>query len=144
MMNKLYLYGIALLVSALPSLASAATYDGSSKFVCASVEIMECLPGDGCQKVNASDVDIPRFFKVDLKKKTIITGSETDKRKSAIKQVGNVDGKLILQGAEDGQEDRAGDGAGWTMAVNKERGDMVLTTSGDGVAFVVFGACTSM
>jgi len=143
MMNKLYLYGIALLVSAMPNLASAAN-DGASRFMCASVDVMECLPGKGCQKVSADDVDIPRFFKVDVKKKTIIAGSKDDKRKSVIERIENIDGKLILQGAEDGQEDREGDGAGWTMAVSKDRGDMVLTASGDGVAFVIFGACTSM
>lgn len=54
-----------------------------------------------------------------------------------------VDGKLMLQGAEDGRRGER-DGVGWSMAVSKDRGDMVLTASGDGVAFVVFGACTSM
>ena len=50
---------------------------------------------------------------------------------------------MMLQGAEDGRKsDR--DGVAWSMSVSKDKGDMVLTASGDGVAFVVFGACTSM
>ena len=49
----------------------------------------------------------------------------------------------MLQGAEDGRRGER-DGVGWSMAVSKDRGDMVLTASGDGVAFVAFGACTSL
>jgi len=50
-----------------------------------------------------------------------------------------VDGKLILQGAEDGYE-KMRDGLGWTMAISEATGQVVLTASGDQVAFVVFGA----
>ena len=32
------------------------------------------------------------------------------------------------------------DGLGWTMAITEENGQVVLTASGDQVAFVVFGA----
>ncbi len=142
-MNKLYLYGTVLLASAIPQLASA-DFDGKSKFICAAVDVMECLPGAGCQRVSAVDVDIPRFFKVDVKNKSITTRSANDKRKTKIERMEDVDGKLMLQGAEDGREGGERDGVGWTMAVTKDRGDMVLTASGEGVAFVVFGACTSM
>ena len=55
-----------------------------------------------------------------------------------------IDGKLMLQGAEDGREGGTPDGIGWSMSVVENSGNMVLTASGDGVAFVIFGACTSM
>jgi len=32
------------------------------------------------------------------------------------------------------------DGLGWTMAITEKTGQVVLTASGDQVAFVVFGA----
>jgi len=54
-----------------------------------------------------------------------------------------IDGKLILQGAEDGVEG-VRDGVGWTMAIAQETGKAVLTASGDQVGFVVFGACTPL
>jgi hypothetical protein len=44
-----------------------------------------------------------------------------------------------LQGAEDGYE-KMRDGLGWTMAISEETGQLVLTASGEQVAFVVFGA----
>jgi hypothetical protein len=54
-----------------------------------------------------------------------------------------VDGKLILQGAEDGYENMR-DGLGWTMAITEKTGQVVLTASGDQVAFVVFGAAVPL
>lgn len=51
-----------------------------------------------------------------------------------------VDGKLILQGAEDGLEG-VRDGVGWTLVISEDTGKFVLTASGEEVAFVVFGAC---
>jgi hypothetical protein len=51
-----------------------------------------------------------------------------------------LDGKLILQGAEDGIEN-VRDGLGWTAAISEETGKFILTASGEEVAFVVFGAC---
>ncbi len=50
-----------------------------------------------------------------------------------------MDGKLILQGAEDGYE-KMRDGLGWTMAISEATGQVVLTAAGEGVAFVIFGA----
>jgi len=51
-----------------------------------------------------------------------------------------IDGKLILQGAEDGYES-VRDGLGGTIAISEGTGRVVMTASGDQVAFVVFGAC---
>jgi len=54
-----------------------------------------------------------------------------------------VDGRLILQGAEDGLEG-VRDGIGWSLSIDETSGDMVLTGSGADVAFVIFGACTPL
>ena len=54
-----------------------------------------------------------------------------------------IDGKLILQGAEDGYE-KMRDGLGWTIAISEETGQVVLTASGEQVAFVVFGAALAL
>jgi len=57
-----------------------------------------------------------------------------------IENLERIDGKLILQGVEDGYKE-VRDGAGWRMAISEETGKMVLTESGNQVGFVVFGAC---
>ncbi len=86
-------------------------------------------------------VDLPRFLKIDINKKTIGPVSESDTRPdSAIERMERVDGKLIIQGAEDGYES-VRDGLGWTIAIAESTGKVVMTASGEQVAFVVFGAC---
>jgi hypothetical protein len=91
--------------------------------------------------VTIESVDLPRFLKIDLNKKTIGPVSEGDTRPdSVIERMERVDGKLILQGAEDGYES-VRDGLGWTIAISEGTGRVVMTASGDQVAFVVFGAC---
>lgn len=44
------------------------------------------------------------------------------------------DGRLIMQGAENGR--------GWTLVISEKTGEMSATVSDDKVGFVVFGTCT--
>ena len=50
-----------------------------------------------------------------------------------IERVETVDGKLMVQGAEDGREDTE-DGLAWSMAINQTSGKLVFTASGADVA----------
>lgn len=140
-MNKLYMHGLALTLATLPLTASADEFDGSKPFLCATVDVMECVPTAGCQRVSADAIDAPRFIKVNLGKKTMSSHFAGGERTSKIERHESVDNKLMLQGVEDGREN-VRDGVGWTLSVAKDRGDMVLTGSGDNVGFVIFGACT--
>ena len=82
-----------------------------------------------------------KFLKIDFTDKTIRPAAADDKTPaSAIERQEVVDGKLILQGAEDGYE-KMHDGLGWTIAISDDNGQVVLTASGEQVAFVAFGAC---
>ena len=53
-----------------------------------------------------------------------------------------IDGKLFLQGADDGVEGIR-DGLAWSISIDQDNGKLVLTASGDAVGFVIFGACTT-
>lgn len=134
----------AVLVTTMPLLASAGDFDGSKPLLCASMEIMECAPENGCTRVSADDVNAPQFFRINFADK-LITGKHTggDTVDSAIERSETVDGKLILQGAEDGIEG-VRDGLGWSLAIAQDTGKMVLSASGDASAFVIFGACTPL
>jgi len=46
-----------------------------------------------------------------------------------------------LQGVEEGVEN-IDDGLAWSIAISKKTGKVVLSASGDGVAYVLFGTCT--
>jgi len=122
--------------------AVAGNFDGSKELLCAVMNIVECQPGGQCQHVTAEEVGIPNFLRIDFQKKQLrATFGDGSKKRSEIKNLAKIDGKVILQGAEDGIEG-VRDGLGWSLAVDEEIGKMVLTASGDAVAFVMFGACT--
>jgi hypothetical protein len=143
-MSKMAVIASLILCLSLTSKAIAGDFDGSKPLLVSLARIMECTPVEGCKDVSANEVRLPRFLKIDFAKKTIrpARGGE-DIPDTVIERSERVDGKLILQGAEDGYAEMR-DGLGWTMAISEESGLMVLTTSGDEVGFVVFGACTPL
>jgi len=140
-MNKMKLLGLIGLSIFMSSLTVwADDFDGSRPLLFSVISAMECTPDNGCRAVTVDSVDLPRFLKIDFNKKTIGPASESDTRPgSVIERMERVDGKLILQGAEDGYES-VRDGLGWTIAISEGTGRVVMTASGDQVAFVVFGA----
>jgi len=142
-MNQVKIYGLIGLVMCMFSLpAGAGDFDGSKPMLCAVIDIVECGPGGKCQQVAAEEVGIPRFIKINFKEKNITaTQASGSKKSTTIKNSEHIDGKLILQGAEDGIEG-VRDGVGWSIAIAEDTGSMVLSASGDDVGFVVFGACT--
>jgi len=143
-MKKLTTAGLSMFLAGLPlTLFAAGNYDGSKPMMCASVEVIECVPRGGCQPVTAASVDAPRFIEVDVSKKKLSARFANGERSSTIERTESVDGKLMLQGVEDGREAER-DGIGWTLSITEERGDMVLSGSGDSVAFVIFGSCTML
>jgi hypothetical protein len=120
----------------------AGDFDGRQNLICAAMDVNECLPGGECKRMTALEVNFPDFIRINFKDKAIRTEqSGGEKLKTTIERMETVDGKIIIQGAEDGREDTK-DGLGWTVAIDEENGKMVLSASGTDVAFVVFGACT--
>lgn len=126
----------------LTALPAAADVDADSPLICAAVEIRECDPGDGCREVTPDQVGISRFFHIDLAGGRISRTRAGEETSSQIERSEVVDGRLVLQGAEDGLE-QLRDGIGWSLSIDRESGNMVLTASGAGVAFVIFGDCTA-
>jgi hypothetical protein len=142
-MNKILCLLVTLLcVPAMPFLAIGGDFDGSKALVCTVIDVSECIMGEGCKAVAPDEINLPRYLWVNVGQKTIQdkkTGDDT--RKSRIESLKQVDGKLILQGAEQGREG-VRDGYGWTIAIMEDTGQMVLTASGDLAAVAAFGACT--
>ena len=122
------------------SAVGAGDFDGTRPLLISVIRVVECTPDGACREVSPASVELPQFLKIDFTKKTIRPAAAGDETPATvIERQEVVDGKLILQGAEDGYE-KMRDGLGWTMAISEESGQVVLTASGDQVAFVVFGA----
>jgi hypothetical protein len=124
-------------VSASPPIAS-------QTLLCVSTMVIECLPEKGCHQVLPQAIAAPAFIKVDLaEKKVSAVGMGITGKSSDIEHSETIDGKLILQGAEDGVEG-VRDGVGWSIAISAATGRMVLTASGEDAAFNIFGNCTAL
>ena len=129
-------------ISAIISIAG--DFDGSKPLLISVVKVVECVPDGYCSEKSPADLDMPKFLKVDFTNNIILPAPTPEGAKGTeIERREVVDGKLILQGAEDGYE-KMRDGLGWTIAISEETGQVVLTASGDEVAFVVFGAALPM
>ena len=138
-MNKISAIVFLIACFSLTPWATAGDFDGSKPMLVSVARILECTRVEGCRDVSGDSVGLPQFLKIDFAKKTIRPNpGEKDIPDTIIERSEKVDGKLILQGAEDGYE-KMRDGLGWTMAISEETGQVVLTASGDEVAFVVFG-----
>ena len=138
-MKRIYSMMIVVCFLFVPFTASAARVDGSQPLLCALMKAMECTQTNGCTEVSAEDMNVQQFVTIDFAKKEM-RGVENTERKTMIERTEEIDGKLILQGAEDAIEG-VRDGVGWTMAIMQDTGKAILTAAGDNVAFVLFGAC---
>lgn len=128
---------VALCLSIAPLTATAAGFDGTQPLICAAIETFECGPGGECMKGTAESINAPQFIRLDFTAKTAqATRPDGEERNSEIQSLTQNAGELILQGVQEG--------LGWTLAISQENGKMSLTASGDQVAFVLFGACTSL
>jgi hypothetical protein len=133
----------AAIVFAPVGFVTAADFDGSKPLLCASMELQECIPGVGCERVTADNINAAEFFRIDVKKKTIVVSARNQSRPpQRIESSSKTDDLLVIQGSDNGVEGVRDDGLAWSIAIDKISGKMVLTASGDEVGFVVFGSCT--
>ena len=131
---------VALLFSAMS--ASAAIFDGSRPLLCALQQVTECAAGTECLSVTTQEANVPDFLQVDATDMLISATPEAGAgRTTAIERSEHLDGKLILQGADDGIEGVRG-GLAWSMVIDDSTGKMIISAAGDDVAFAVYGACT--
>jgi hypothetical protein len=127
-----------------PSLSSAGDFDGS-KLVVGSVEkVIEINQFTVNDDVDPDIVGLPRRFFIDIEQKRVLPSKESMVRRiSRIKNVEHIENKVFLQGVDEGVES-VDDGLAWSIAISKKTGKVVLSASGDGKAYVVFGSCTEL
>ena len=135
-MNRIkLLVAVLMAIFCLPSQGLAGDFDGSKPLLCAAIEIIECIPVEGCDRVTPESANLPRFLRINFEDEMISAPSGSQKgRTTPIERLEHIGGKLIIEGAEDGM--------GWSMTINEESGNMAMTASRDRAAFVVFGECT--
>jgi hypothetical protein len=104
--------------------------------VCAAIDVIACTNGPGCREGSADSFDFPQFMFVDFEKQQIHGTDETGINiVSPIRNSDITEQQIILQGTENHR--------GWSATIDKTNGKMIVTSSGSGVSFMVFGACTT-
>ena len=131
-----------LIVSFSAGAAEASYFDGKQPLICSIYQLFECDHPNACVSVTPGEIDAMSHFDVDFRKKVVIRAGQESAQKSTIRdvQVG-LDGKLIIQGVEDGEADER-DGAGWTISIMDPEGTMVMAIAGDGFGVIGLGGCT--
>ena len=106
--------------------------DGSKPLLCASIEALDCDPGEGCERGIPESMGAPQFLRVDFAKSEIAGPLRTTK----IRWTEKYEDQIILQGYEIG--------LGWTCAIDRITGNARLTFAGWNSTFVIFAACTAL
>jgi len=129
--GRVALAGLFLLAGVTPALA--ANFDGTKPLICAITTIMECDAGQ-CDRYapEGTTVGAPSFIKIDVTTK-VVTASLG--RKSPLGTINHVDGRLVLQGGENGR--------GWSATIDEDSGEMSAAVVDKDHTFSLFGACTT-
>ena len=135
---------LAFFLFIIPFSSLADDFDGSKPLLGSVDKILEINQFKINNDVDPDTVGLPRNFVIDFQEKTMRpTKDNLIRRISKIKHVAHIENKLMLQGVEEGVENIE-DGLAWSMAISKKTGKVVLSASGDGVAYVVFGTCSAV
>ncbi len=112
----------------------AADFDGTKPFLCATMDVASCAPGQDCARESAQTVNAPEFFVVDVSKMLVSEGGNGSAgRTSKIDHVGHQSGLLMLAGT-DGVES-------WAASVVESNGKLSYSVVGDRMIVAAFGAC---
>ena len=124
----LILFGLLVAVS--PVFADD-VFDGKKPLLCASIEAVDCDPGEPCERGIPEIMGAPQFLRIDFSKNEIAGPLRTTK----IRSVEKDDDQFILQGFELG--------LGWTLAIDRTTGNARMTFAGWDSTFIIFAACTA-
>ena len=129
------------------SIASALTafagdFDGSKPLSGITGKIIEINPQRIIADVDHDRVGLPKKFLIDFKSKVLRPSKDSLVRTTiSFKSVAHLENKIYIQGVYEGVEG-VDDGLAWSLTISKKDGKAVLSASGDGIAYVVFGTCT--
>lgn len=108
---------------------------GAERLLCSSGQAMACDPEGGCESAPPWSWNIPAFIEIDLKEKTLsTTEASEEKRVTPIATVKRDDGRIFLQGIEQGRA--------FSFVIDEASGLITVAVARDGFSVSVFGACT--
>ena len=133
--------GLAICLVVLTTAAFASDFDGSKPLSGTTGKIIEINQYKIIDDVDPDTVGLPKKFLIDFNARVLRPSKDSVVRKTiSFKSVVHIENKIVLQGVDEGVEG-VDDGWAWSLTISKKNGKAVLSASGDGVAYVVFGVC---
>ena len=133
--------GLAICLVALTTAAFAGDFDGSKPLSGTTGKIIEINQYKIIDDVDPDTVGLPKKFLIDFNARILRPSKDSLVRTTiSFKSVVHIENKIVLQGVDEGVEG-VDDGWAWSLTISKKNGKAVLSASGDGVVYVVFGVC---
>jgi hypothetical protein len=135
---------VAIMLSTIQIAAMADGYDGSQPLYGTSERIIKINKHTIIDGVDPNTVGVPTKFRIDFKTNTLQPSKDSLVRKVvSFNRIDHMENLLVIQGLDSGIEG-VDDGLAWSLTISKLDGKAVLTATGDGVAYVVFGAFSTL
>lgn len=113
---------------------SAADLDVTAPVLCAVTQTVSCDRQGVCTEGPADAVNLPVFFKIDLKNKVVTSAKQAGEQRTSKLLNVNADGAaVVLVGFEP-------EGS-WSAIIDKATGSMTLSVAESSLGYLVFGAC---
>ena len=117
------------------ALVQADQLSGVDEFLCAAGQVQICIESDTCYMASASELDVPDFIVIDLKKKKVSTTEASGlHRATTFTSTSRNDGQIFQQGLEGGRA--------FSFVIDEATGRMTVAVARDGIAVNVFGVYT--
>lgn len=97
------------------SAAVAESFDGTETLLCASIEAIDCVPGDSCIRDLPEVIGAPQFLKIDFAGQKIIG----PRRTTSVLNTEKNEKQIILQGLELNM--------GWVFSLDRDTGKFAAT-----------------
>lgn len=125
----------------LAAVAFAGDFDGSTPLFGTVDRVIEINRYRIADDVDPDTVGLPRKFLIDFNAKVLRPSNDSLVRRTiSINRVAFVENMTVIQGVDEGVEG-VEDGLAWSLTISKKNGSALLSASGNGVAYVVFGVC---
>ena len=135
------LFGAVISFISLATIAIAGDFDGSKPLSGITGKIIEINQYKIIDDVDPDTVGLPKNFLIDFNSKTLRPSKDSLVRRTiTFKSLAHIENKMVMQGVDEGVEG-VDDGLAWSLTISKKNGNAILSASGDGVAYVVFGVC---
>jgi len=108
---------------------------GERHLLCTTLHSDFCLANEGCATVEPTDLNIPRFIRVDAKERKLATTvASGENRETVADSSSRSGGQLVLQGVEAGRA--------YSLFIDEASGHATFAAASDGFSVAVFAACT--